>query len=375
MTDPIPRGATPTDREGLRQLVGKVFRPSLMDEYPQLFHDGNLENCRIIVADGKVVSHVGMTIQDATLFGNRVRVACIGAVSTDPAYRGRGYATACFADAMRLAREKGVDFMMISGDRRLYRMAGCRSVGPGFTVRLSRETAEEIPTEGVTLRLATREDIPVFGVLHRAEPIHWVRSIETWERAFACGFVMNRPSEFFLVERNGIAWGYFILARPERTDRSPWVSEFAGDRRFILAGLASLVRKKELAAVTCHVSGWDRWGQQTFQEAGLSFRSTPTSGTYLVVNFVQLAERIRPYLSEIVGEATANSLQFESDGDAADIWLGEERFHLPNRGCVAHFLFGTLEERPTPPPSEGRLAEIYRAAFPIPALWYGINYV
>jgi predicted N-acetyltransferase YhbS len=375
MTDGVPRGATPADRDGLRELVGKVFRATLMDEYPQLFHDANLENCRIVVVDGKVVSNVGMTIQDAAIFGNRVTVACIGAVSTDPDYRGRGYASACFADAMRVAREKGVDFMMISGDRKLYRMAGCRGVGPGSHVELTREIAETVPSDGTTIRVATCDDIPTLGALHRAEPVHWIRPPETWKRAFDCSFVMNRLSEFVIVERNGQPWGYFILARPERHDASPWVSELAGDRRLLLSGLAAAIRQRDVAALRWHVPGWDRLGQQTVAELELPLRPSQTSGTYLITNFAQLGERLRPYLSEFVGDATANAIGFQSDGDAASVELGDERFRLPNRGCAAHFLFGTLEERPTPAPSGGRLADVYRAAFPVPALWYGVNYV
>ena len=135
------RGATPADRDSLRALVGAVFRPSLFDEYPQLFHDGNINNCRIVVEDGKAVSHVGMTIQDASLFGCAVRVSCIGGVGTYESHRGRGFAGACLDDAERISREKGVDFMIISGDRAMYRRAGCRRFGNGFTVTLTADDA------------------------------------------------------------------------------------------------------------------------------------------------------------------------------------------------------------------------------------------
>jgi hypothetical protein len=44
---------------------------------------------------------------------------------------------------------------------------------------------------------------------------------------------------------------------------------------------------------------------------------------------------------------------------------------LPDRGCLAHFLFGTREDRRTAAPLSGPLAD----AFPLPTLWYGVNYV
>jgi predicted N-acetyltransferase YhbS len=344
-----------------------------MDEYPQLFHDENLPNCCVIEEDGRLVSHVGMTLQDASIFGSRVRVACIGGVATYPEYRGRGYATACFADAMAVARADGCDFMMVSGDRSLYRMAGCRRVGMGFEATLPAQVAERLAEE-VTLRQATSEDIPTLSALHRAEPLHWVRPPETWERALACGWVMNRPCEFWIVERDGLAWGYLILQKSGERE-TPWVSEFAGDRRLLLAAFARLVAQKGLATLRWYLSGADRLGLGLARSAGLPLREAHTSGTYLIVNFPQLMERLRPYIAQFAGDRTARALRFDCEEDAHVVTLDSERFVLPNQGCAAHYVFGTREERATPPPDAGRLGEVYRAAFPIPALWYGVNYV
>jgi len=369
-----PRGARPEDREELRALVGKVFRPNLMDEYPQLFHDGNLRNCRISEEDGKIVSHVGMTIQDAAIFGNRIRVACIGGVGTDPEYRGKGHATACFEDAGRVAREQGVDLMMVSGDRKLYRLAGCRGVGPGAWTELTRDAAQGIPADGFSLRRATLGDIDLLGAMHRAEPVHWFRPPDTWQRSLDCGWVMNRLSNFWIVERAHAAYAYFVLAEPGTRDASPWVSEYAGDRRALFSAFGIIVRERELASVRWFIPGWSRMWAAIVGEYGLEMRSSHTSGTYLIVNFAQLAERMKPYLSEFLGTQTTARLSFR-DGASPVVALGGERFTLRDKGCAAHFLFGTLEERRTPAPSEGELGSAYARAFPLPALWYGLNYV
>ena len=76
-----PRGARIEEAESLKELVGLVFRKTLWEEYPQLFHDGNLKNCRVVVEDGKVVSHIGMTEQMASIIFDFVTIRITGARS------------------------------------------------------------------------------------------------------------------------------------------------------------------------------------------------------------------------------------------------------------------------------------------------------
>src|SRR5438045_4062433 len=96
-----PRGARPDELPSLRELTDQVFRPGMIDQYPQLFNADNAECLRVCVDDGKCVSHVGMSERNAVLFGCPIKVCCIGGVGTLPEYRGKGLASACFDDAVR----------------------------------------------------------------------------------------------------------------------------------------------------------------------------------------------------------------------------------------------------------------------------------
>ena len=102
-----PRGLLAWELGSLRELTDIVMRPGLVDQFPHLFDEENLENLRVCLYAGRCVSHVGMIQRDASLFGCRVRVGCIGAVSTHPDYRRRGLASACFDDALRKAGQDG----------------------------------------------------------------------------------------------------------------------------------------------------------------------------------------------------------------------------------------------------------------------------
>ncbi|HLJ56386.1 MAG TPA: GNAT family N-acetyltransferase, partial [Chthonomonadaceae bacterium] len=133
-----PRGVCEQDMASLRALTGIVMRPELVDQYPQLFNPANYENLRVCADGEKLVAHVGMTQRNAILYDCRIRTACIGGVCTLPEYRKQGLASACFDDALRKARAEGVDLMIVSGDRNLYRMRGCVHVGGDTEYEIGR---------------------------------------------------------------------------------------------------------------------------------------------------------------------------------------------------------------------------------------------
>ena len=95
----------------------------------------------------------------------------------------------------------------------------------------------------------------------------------------------------------------------------------------------------------------------------------------LVIHFVQFMERMRPYFEEVLGEA-AKGLVFEEQGDEMIFRYGGDRVVAENRGMAAEIIFGTLEDAEVPLLDSGGLAgEVLRKVFPIPGLWYGVNYV
>jgi GNAT superfamily N-acetyltransferase len=102
-----PRAARWSELDQLRELTDTVFWSGLMDKYPQLFCEDNVENLRVIEADGKVVSLVAMTQHWASIFGCTVKASCLGAVCTYEAYRGRGFASLLVEDAIRMCWSRG----------------------------------------------------------------------------------------------------------------------------------------------------------------------------------------------------------------------------------------------------------------------------
>lgn len=384
----MPREPEPSWRDGLRSvhrdefegldaLLSAVFRPGLVQQYPHLYSPENTGNMRVVVQDGKVVSHIGTIRRHASLLGCTVRAATLGGVSTYPEYRGRGYANALFEDWMRVCRADGVDFMLVSGYRKMYHRHGCRYVGKDFNFDVSKADAERLDDAGVEMREAGLEDAEGVAAVYRREPVRWLRPPADYRNAMT-SYVMNRPAQFLTLHERGALQGYVIvqLLREQDKERKVQLLEFAGDRRCVAGALGKVVKRYDLEALRVHVAGYDRPMQGLLAERGLKGTPANASGTVTLIHFTQFMERMRPYFAERLGETEAGSLVFLEQGDQMIFLYGGDRVVAEDRGAAAQLIFGTLEgAEEALLKAGGRAGEALRQVFPIPALWYGINYV
>lgn len=372
-----PRGLQSGEMDSLRELTDIVFRPGMMGQYPQLFNEDNKENLRVCVDNGKVVSHVGMKEQGALLFGCRIETVCIGGVATHPDYRKLGLASACFDDSLRKSREDGVDLMIVSGDRNLYRMRGCLHVGSDRAFRLTADAVtDSLEAAATTVTVAVMRDDELEEVIacYRAEPVRFQRFPSDYHYALQSGWAMNRPIEFLVIRQNGDFRGYAVVHGP-KPQSSANLAEFAGDRHAILAALPHILHRYELTELHFHVMRHDALFRTLCEQSGLQVTPHAASGTVTLINFPQLMERLRPGFVEILGTETAAKLRFWEEGEQFGFGLGQDTL-LSNRDDTTRLLFGTPEGMPAELADQpGALGEALRAILPLPTLWYGINYV
>src|SRR5437867_2921067 len=159
--------------------------PELVDLANRIFRG---RRDRDMGADGKLVAHVGICIRDAVTLGAPLRVASIGAVCTDPDYRGRGLGSELMADAAAHSRAQGASLMLNSGGRGLYHRLGYVTVG--------RFTSHQAPAGGpgdvVELSLATGADRDAVVALHQREPVRFLRPLDDWNALLEAGMLMNQ---------------------------------------------------------------------------------------------------------------------------------------------------------------------------------------
>jgi hypothetical protein len=359
-------------------MTSVVFRPTIVDQYPHLFCEENFENLRVLFDGDRCVCHVGMTTRRASLFGCTVQVGCIGAVGTLPEYRGQGLASRCFDDSVNKAYRDGTDYLLVSGDRDLYRRRGCLPVGNDVVFSLSADAAvppaladaeQRLP---VTVEPLMDADLPLVMDCYRREPVRFFRTPEDYHRALRCGVVMNRPAEFLVVREGGAFRGYLIVGQRGENVRAV---EFAGDRRAILVALPAVYRRYGAHSLGWQVSGHDALFRDLCAAAGLSGTPVGVPGTVKLVNFPQLMGRMRAYWHERLGAQDVARLSFGQQEDAYSFRLGADELVL-GRDDATRLLFGTTDGGEAQLiAGRGALTETLAAILPLPCLWYGMNYV
>lgn len=297
------RVARPEDLPRIVAAADEVFRPGqpgrMGTDYPRLFSADNAGGLAIAESDGDIVAHAGFVREEAEIQGQRVLVACFGAVFTQASRRGTGLGTRVLAAAIARARASGAELALISGDRDLYRRAGFTPHPPCRRYRIGRGA----PVASMNVRPFGPDDLAIVMALQQAERVRFVRTPEIWRRLLATGVVFYDRGGLWLVERAGIPVAYAAIARPRpRTDGRTWARmlEVAGERESLANAVPALITDlgvDELEIVlppydagleaTARAAGWDTGELQLpFAVARWSEKVAAISLPFLGLNYV-----------------------------------------------------------------------------------------
>ena len=367
-----PRALRRDEVDSLAELVDAVFRAgesgSMFRWYPQYFGEENIENHFVFVDGGRVVSHFGMMPHWASIAGCRVRVACVGAVGTYEAYRGRGLATRLMDATCEKAIADRVDFLLISGGRGLYLRAGGAVVGCDCTGAVSRESADRLRSDGLLVDELTEQDLPACKAAHEARPAHFVRDLEEWAGLHRARTAQCRDVRFFAVREKGRFRGYLVVSDTDHEGVGRLV-EFAGESNAIAGALGPLMERSRWRGLELRLQTGDRELESRLEEAGVEPRPTAHTGTLLLLRFTSLMQRLRPHFRAQLGAERAGRLCFKQRGDLFVLADDLETVTL-DRAQAAQAVFGRPEGQ-APFSPDGALA----AVLPIPTLCYGMSYV
>ncbi len=368
----MPEGPIPVPADRLDELVAmtnRVFRADGGDmgrEYPLVFDPGALDGMRVMLEEGRVVSHVGVCVRDAVLLGAPLTVASIGAVSTDPAFRGRGFAGALMEDAIAYARARGACLMLISGDRALYRRLG--GVRPGGFF-MGEVPHADFP-RGYAFERATPDDTPQLAALYQREPVRFVRPAEDWRRLLAAGVVMNQAADCLMVrDPDGVVAYLAVQAPPSHStgETRPRVMEYAGSREAVWRALAAVAGEYGAASARFAVMPDDgdllaraRHERALLHEEGFH-------GTVKLLDGARLLSAVRPLWAERVGHGALDALGLEADMGGVTFTAAGDRVRLEGPAVITA-LFGAERGR-----EEDQLS--IPGISPLPLFWYGYNYV
>jgi len=367
-----PRALTAAERPALLELVGRVFRPEMRDEYAPLYADANLENCRAIFDGARPASFIAYRVFEAKLVSARVRLACLGSVVTDEAYRGRGLASQVYADCEARMVAAGVHGLLISGARSLYTRQGARRVGRWAHFRVSPEKAGEI-ADGALEVAPAWDGVEALAALNSAEPAAWVRSVGEWRDALATKVCENHPATPYLVKRGGKPAAYLVVHETRKGENR--VTEWAGDRRLVAGALSSIAKQQPVDVFHLKVPEHDAALRAQLEGALVAAEPVPGYYTLKVLGPLALWRAALPLARERAGDAANEvGVRLTLDGHV-EFRLGADALCL-DWDKLPRAFFGDADGADREWfAGAGALGEVLAKALPLPTLRYGYNYV
>lgn len=337
-------------------------------QFPTLFREENRENLLVFVDKGRVVCHIGLTLNTLCLAGCLVHVACAGAVATAEAWRGRGLASALLEHAAAHARQHGALLMLISGGRGLYLRAGAAPVGQHVDMLVLGEARSRLHTAGVSVTPFHTAELPAWQALYRAKTARYLRPPEDWTAFEANRLCIGRPVDWWTIRRQSAPCAYCVV-EPPREGKPALVHEWAGGQGAMAAAMPALLENYAPAPVLLRVQPYESALRGWLLAAGAEERPPGTDETLLMLDAVGLVECCWPHFEEYAGRATANRL-LAAATDAGGLILqlnGEHEQVCNGPADAARFLFGS-PGHPGPGP-------VWDRFLPIPMAAYGLNFI
>ena len=364
-----PRRALPGDLSSILELADCVFmqgRTGIMgDLFPRLFHKDNLKNLFVFSENGRVVSLVGMVERKARIADCELHVACMGAVSTYEEYRGRGLSSQLVQTALDKARADGVDVMLISGDRTLYRRIGAVPVGCDFRCVLDADVLNRLHNPSLRVRKAHAGDLAACATAYDEKPARFVRPMGEWADRLNSKAAAEGWHHLLIVEAAGVICGYLAVNRAPAWPHGE-VAEFGGTPAAIAGALRSMCDTTGETSLKITLQWHNDALKALLSRAGAKFTPVSVDGTWTIVNFARLMERLRPWIEQRTGKAAAQSLECNEDEETCTLSMLGETLTL-SRAETVQMIFGTPEGLTLSPP--------FRNVFPAPTIAYGIGYV
>jgi GNAT superfamily N-acetyltransferase len=179
MTIDIRSITDPNDIDRFFTLSAQAFGPAtsvdtVARDWRRLFLDSpefDPSQLRGAYRDGALIAGCTYVERWMNLHGARVKVGCIGAVVTDPAFRRQGAANALMDDVNALGEKNGCAFHLLHGFE-FYSRWGYADVFDNGTTSVSREAVLKMPPSPYRVRLATAVDAPAWEALFQGHYGH-----------------------------------------------------------------------------------------------------------------------------------------------------------------------------------------------------------
>lgn len=342
--------------EAALNLITQVFNVNMPDKFPFLLGEDNLDHQFIALDDNKVVGVVSYTVNNLRLGLFNLKLASIGAVSTHPDYRGKGIATHLLKLAEEKMLEEGLDVVVISGDRDLYKRFGADHLSLVASFDLPRMISEYHLVDYHDHDLETYFELyhqqPFVFERNKAEFKKLVKAIMTtdpWEQCFFYGVTFEDKLTAYLV----------LAIRAGET--SGTIKEFAGSAKAVMAVSSLLYQRHDLKELHLDLVHNDPYVRM-LTELGLPHKHHAFDSTLKILDFNRLIELLQPYFEYVLGD-DHDALFIRYYDGLYQFRYKEAHYETADFNEAQHILFGPYNNENLIETPMGRL---FDTLFPLP---------
>lgn len=185
------------------------FETLLPKVYGEAFRMADIH--AIAEEDGRLCGCVGMYEFPLRVGNELLKVGYIGSVSVHPRVRGKGTMIALMQKQIERACERGIDLMMLGGQRQRYQYSGFEAGGATYLYGVSRANVRhalaDAACDGLMFERMTQEDAVAAFALYDAQQVAGARS----ERNFIAT-LESYHRQAWTVKKDGAFIGYLSAA-------------------------------------------------------------------------------------------------------------------------------------------------------------------
>lgn len=276
-------------------LANEIFCGSsegyMGDCFPTLFQAGISHSYGAFDNSGKLVSFMGMVPTQIYAGRAALNAYSVGAVCTDPLYRGQGIASRLLDQCREHARKSGASLMFISGDRSLYTRAGSVPFGQAMKFEITPASSGQISmSQNYHLRDMMPEDL--FDIHHllriKLGSFGWsIHELQQYIGSKPLATIQGQKQSVRIAEApNGKLAAMAVMAiddQPRDSKRRGQLIEWAGDPQAAGQLLVDAANRFGVDELTAFLP-WQDTLSSLLQQAGIKATMEKNAGTVLLVD-------------------------------------------------------------------------------------------